>query len=225
MRLLNKIKVSLAYLAVAGTLGCSSAGKKIEYPAWVMPVNMAAGYFGAVATHEAGHALAAKLGGAKKVRIDILPGRAGGDSYLGYTEYEGPTLSDTEEKWFNVAGPLAGFGADIASRELLKTGYVLEAAQPTLQWYAVGNKLFSYLEIGNGLLRRKNSDFGKEDIGMTLGFWGAKLTYDVYEALTDKGPFFDVLAGEGFYQRPEKQIKLSLESSVDGAGLFLIKKF
>lgn len=225
MSLLDKIKTGIAVLAVAGAVGCSSADKKTDYPAWVLPVNVAAGYFGAIATHEAGHALAAKLGGAKKINVDILPSRRDGTNYLGYTEYGGTTLSDSEETWFSVAGPLAGFGAEIASREMLKTGYVPEVAQPTLQWYAVLNKLFGYWEIGNGILREKDADFGKEDIGIALGFLGAKLSYDVYEVLTDKGPFFDVLVGEEFYKRPEKELKLSLESSVDGVGLFFTKRF
>ncbi|MBI4141839.1 hypothetical protein HY484_02870 [Candidatus Woesearchaeota archaeon] len=221
MSLLNKIKTAAATVAVA-SVGCSSTEKK-EYPTWMLPVNAAAGYFGAVATHEAGHALAAKLGGAKKIKVDVLPGNYNNDGFhLGYTESNGTSLSKSEYTWFNVAGPLANFGEGIIVRETLKTGYVPNIVQPTLQWVALWNKCFGYSEAINGLVRRKNTDFGKENIGIPLGFIAAQMAYDIYDFGSDQR-FMDVLTGEKFYE--PKKTEVSLETTTDGIGLFVTKRF
>lgn len=209
MSLLNKIKTGLAALAVAGAVGCSSADKKTEYPQWMIPVNIAAGYFGAIATHEAGHALAAKLGGAKKIKVDILPGRYDGGDHLGYTKYGGTILSDTEKTRFNVAGPLAMYGVGITTRETLKTGHVPDVVQPTLQWYALFNKLLTYLEIDGGLMRKKQADLGKENLGIAVGFLAAQLAYDIYDIGSDN-KFWDVFNGSTFYKPKKVSVEVGL---------------
>lgn len=222
MSLLNKIKTGLAALAVS-TVGCSSADKKVDYPVWMLPVNMAAGYFGAIATHEAGHAIAGKLAGGRKIDVDVLPVRREGGDHLGYTKVNKGHFNHRENTIFNISGPLANYGAEILSREVLKTGRVPEVVQPTVQWYAVGNKLLGYWEISGGLMRKKDRDLGKENIGISVGFLAAKLAYDIHEILSDDGIFFDALEGKRFYK--PKTIDVNLESTGDDVGVFFTKRF
>lgn len=225
MTLISKITSALATLLLGATVGCSSAEKKIEYPKAMFPVNIAAGYFGAVATHEAGHALAAKAAGVEHVNIDILPVRKDGEQHYGYTKYGGVWLTGADRTMFNVSGPLAMYVGNIATREALKTGYVPNAVQPTLQWYSLFNKSLTYAEAIEGIARAKHTDLGKERVGIALGFLAAGLAYDIYDLGTDKGPFFKVLAGQEFYEPEKKKTTLSLQTDSDSVGLFVSKRF
>ena len=74
-------------------------------------------------------------------------------------------------------------------------------------------------------MRRKEADLGKENIGIAAGILGAQVAYDLYEALTDKGTFWQVLSGDKFYEKPEKKITLGMEADPDSIGFFVSKRF
>lgn len=224
MRLLDIIKKGIAVLAVS-TVGCSSAEKiqseqsseghrkgETDYPAWMLPVNVAIGYFGSLATHEGGHALAGKLAGGEKIRVSLLPEQKDGQFSFGSTEMYGD-FSKTEDFAIDVAGPAATFVGGVGSRELLKTGRVPNVAQPTLAWYAALDKIGTYQQALVGIARRKHTDLGKQHVSVGIGLLAAQLAYDIYDIGSDD-KFTDVLLGKDFYE--PKKVSLNLEPIKDG---------
>jgi len=60
---------------------------------WLLPVNIAAAYFGSVALHEGGHAITAEAFGATDVDVYVLPRKdRNGNQHLGLTTYKGERL-------------------------------------------------------------------------------------------------------------------------------------
>lgn len=242
MNLVDKIKSAALAGICALAIGCSgnsprgsgiddavgSDTKKLNYPVWALPVNLAAGYFGGVATHEAGHVLVGTIQGVKITNFDVLPGSGSFDGtqenlYLGRTFIQGH-LSKTEMRIFDISGPATTFVVGIGSRELLKTGYVPKELQPSLAWYAIGNKAMTYYQGFAGLKGSKSNDFGRHDQTLPLVALGLQFAYDIYDLGNDE-KFLDVLIGANFYTKEDNSFKISFESTPDEAGIFFVKKF
>ncbi|GEM_PF-5628390 len=243
MNLVDKIKNAAIIGVCALAIGCSGnsprgsgldeiAGrntKKINYPVYALPVNLAVGYFGGIATHEAGHVLVGTIQGIKITDFDILPGHGSLNGtqenlYLGRTIIRGH-LSTTELRIFDIAGPASTFIAGIGSRELLKTGYVPKELQPSLAWYAVGNKAMTYYQAFAGLKGSNSNDFGRHDQTLPLVGLGLQFAYDIYDLGFSDKKFFDVLIGADFYTKDNEGVNISFESAPDEAGIFFVKKF
>jgi len=176
-----------------------------------LPISLAAAYFGSVATHEGGHALAGWCAGADRIKLTIIPGEADdGNFYYGYTQnyFKKRLPSSLEDSFINVSGPLTQqLAGHIFPRELLKTGYVPDALQPTLQWYAVISDGGTYGEILLGLFRRHNADLGKERPWVTYAFLAGTVGYDIFDFFFDDDPrrYMGVLVGESFYQPHDRR--------------------
>lgn len=213
--ILKKTRKFFGGVALCAALtGCSSSQKfEADVAKYALPANVAIAYFGAIGTHEAGHAITAQSMGADKIRVSVFPGTTEKGSFLGYTTYyrNSEKFSSKEDTILGVAGPSVSFVSGMWPRELLKTEEVPELLQPTLQWYALGNKAMSYSNIINGLIRQKGSDLGDEHVGISIGFLAVSLAYDIYDILSDDpARYFGVLIGEKFYKK-EKQVELVSE--------------
>src|SRR3989338_11390855 len=242
MSLTDKIKktffVGLAALAVGCSLLSNESNKrsespvqKINYPLWALPANIAAGYFGGVATHEGGHALVGVTQGIKIMDFNILPGYSKLDGsekpflYLGFTTFSGD-LSNNERLIFDSAGVAASFLAGIGTRELLKTGCVPQELQPTLAWYALSNKALNYFQSVGGVIKRsEDNDLGRHNPSLACAFLGLQLAYDIYDIGFSDDKFFEVLIGDDFYRNKDKKFDISFESNGVESGIFFVKKF
>ncbi len=219
----------LTACALAGTLcsmGCTSLKREQDVLPYLIPANMAAGYFGAVATHEGAHALTAAAQGGKKIRVRIIPDYDDqGKTHFGLTSYTtNHPPSGLETTLFNTSGPASMFVAQAATRELLKTNTVPRFAQPTLQWYAVANKIGYYYHSIRGLARDKNADLGKEALWVPITFLAAGLAYDVYDFCSDSPQrYVGVLGGQEFYE--EKQPRLQFMMMPEKKGGFFGFRF
>lgn len=219
--IINKVNALLGGLAVVASLaGCASSQKQAHFEADVakysLAANMAAGYFGALGTHEGGHALTAALVGANSIDVSVLPQKHNGLSTLGYTSYERATpLRGWEESAFNVSGPGVNLAAGIAARELLKTGEAPAMIQPTLQWYALGNKILFYWEAVNGIAGTRGSDLSKERPWVPATMLGFEALCDVVDILITDSPskYLGVLSGSSFYEPEEKRFSIELWST------------
>ena len=226
-RVLTKIHLTVLAGALFVLNGCSNYSlKENDVMAALAPVNMIAGYFGAVGTHEGAHALTAKLYGAESVQVSVIPEHDNsGAFYLGTTDYSKyGHISDMESTLFNISGPASMFAGHAVARETLKTNNVPHILQPTLQWYALSNKVGYYYHTISGLARDKNSDLGKEEAWISATFLFAGIAYDAYDILSDDiGRYFGVLGGQKFYEPENSNIKPVFHS--DGKSAFFGIKF
>lgn len=182
--------------------GCSS----IEYPEsdiskWLVPINAAVGYFGAVGLHEGGHALTASVFGARDVAVTVLPGQDDDNKqYLGRTTARFDNPSDLELTLFNVSGPTFMFMGHLWTRALLRTGQVPKLAQPTVAWFNIMNQIGYYGNIIAGLARIEHKDLGKEEVWISGVMLVGSLTIDLIDFFSDDPKrYFGVLIGENFY--------------------------
>lgn len=221
MNLNDLIKKSFIALTTVFAIGCSSTDKKPSYPTWMAPVNaVGAAYFGALATHEGTHALAAKLSGGKNIRVDILPQAQPNGVNFGATKCDG-NITANEQMFISVAAPYANFSVEIATKELLKTGRVPKHFQPTLAWYSLGNKIAIYYQAGLGLARFPTADLGKQPVGFAIGLLAGQIAYDVYDyGFRDNKSLIDVLLGNDFYEQPDKKLSVHIGQIDDGFGVF-----
>src|SRR5579859_5139126 len=144
--------------------GCTAVSAKKPEPDAIeptaskilLPVNIAAGYFGSIASQEAGHSLAAIVMGADKISVSVLPDSNSFD-HLGSTTITMHRQTSTlEDTFFNISGTLSGISTDVFFRELLKSGEVPYVMQPTLQWCSVFCKAGAYAELMFGLCKAQD---------------------------------------------------------------------
>ncbi|MBI4016362.1 MAG: hypothetical protein HY363_01575 [Candidatus Aenigmarchaeota archaeon] len=214
-KIVKKARAMLAGISLAASMGCASLGNdnRERLVMGLIPVNAAAGYFGAVATHEGGHALTAAALGSEHVDVDVLPSRMNGNFYYGRTSADTSQYSETDRSLFNTSGPAINLVAQVISREALKTGSVPAVLQPTLQWYALANKVAFYSNVIRGLERNDAADLGKEDLWVSLVFLTAGLSYDIYDLLSDSpSRYFGVLFGVRFYEPQEERMHLEFSA-------------
>jgi hypothetical protein len=221
---MNKL-YTLILLAAVTLSGCTTTRQFDSNAAkWLLPVNIAAAYFGSVALHEGGHAITAKSFGASDIDVYVLPKKdSNGNQHLGLTTYYGE-FSDTEYAAISALGPAAQFLGHVGSRELLKTTYVPRIIQPTIAWFGLFNQVGYYYHVVNGLFRNKKTDLGKEDVWISWVMLGGGLVYEIYDFfLADKPEEkFKVLFGEHFYEpEPKKDYAFRLLSGPTHGGGFL----
>ena len=222
-KLINSVKNFIAGIAVAVAVnGCASSQRHERWEAdaakYAIPLNMAASYFGGLGTHEGGHALTAALLGGNSIEVSVLPSRHDGSFLFGYTSFERTKpLREWEESVLNISGPGINLVAGIAAREILKSGEVPALIQPTLQWYAIGNKGAFYWNCIKGIAGVKTADLGKEELWVPITMLFAGLTYDVFDIFVDDSPsrYLEVLFGESFYGTDDANVSMELSSSRD----------
>jgi len=197
----------------------------------LLPVSLAAAYFGTFGTHEGGHALSAELYGARSIDVSVLPGHQDdGSIHLGYTSaiFSKP-LNSTADTLLDIAGPGAAFAGEITGRELLKTGYIPLVLQSSLQWYSLICKTQFYGEIMLGLCRVKTADFGKTPVWIPLTMGLAGIIYDVWDLGFCDNPdrYFRCLIGEAFYYTKSEQKSwfAYLSPSKNGAEIAIVWQF
>jgi hypothetical protein len=207
--------------------------KKVKEQQWerpaakiLLPVSLVAAYFGAMGTHEGGHALAATAYGADSIKINILPSKFEGRFHLGLTSATySNRINSTQDFLSNISGPSSVLAGQIMSRELLKTGLLPLVLQAPMQWYAVGCKFQFYGEVLWGISRIKTSDFGKEPVWAPLAFGVGGLLYDIWDIVFCDNPerYFKCLVGEAFYHTETEQRRLfAYFGSRNGGGEFAV---
>lgn len=217
-KIVDNAKNFIAGLAVAVCVnGCASSPRQNRWESdaamYALPANIAASYFGGLGTHESGHALTAALLGANSIDVTVLPSR---NSYFGRTSYErAKPFEDWEESMLNISGPGINLVAGIASRELLNSSEVPVIFQPTLQWYALGNKGAFYWNAIRGIMRVKNADLGKEEIWVPATMLGVGLMYDLFDIFVRDSPsrYFGVLIGNSFYESEDSNLSFEFSST------------
>jgi hypothetical protein len=215
MRLLLILVILLA--------GCSSV-KPEESSKWLLPVNAAVGYFGALGIHESGHAVTAYGIGGDDIEIEMFPSRTeDGDIYLGRTTADLNDPSEIELTLFHTMGPTATFVSHVGFRQLLRTGQVPKHLQPTIAWLSLTSQISYYYHVSLGLARANHADLGKEDVWISIVMLAGGLLYDFWDFFTDKKDvwfsdrYFGVLFGEKFYEPGEERFTL-LTAPLDGGG-------
>jgi len=217
---------NIVILACLFTLGgCRSAqGWESTAAKWLIPVNATAAYFGSVALHEGGHAISAELLGAESTKIDYLPTRDDeGNMHLALTTYYGD-FNRKEISIVNTMGPTAQFVGYVGARELLKTNALPRIIQPTIGFFAVFNQIGYYYHCLNGLVRRKETDLGKEEAWVSGVMLGGGLLYELYDFFLADKPLkkYQVLFGEAWYEdEPEEHARLRLIAEPRHGGAFL----
>lgn len=213
------LKYVLALLLITFS-GCSNFNFQTDGPKFLLPLNLAAGYFGTVAVHEGGHAAAGVALGGDQLEVDMLPAKDDdGNFHLALTTIRVPdSWSKTDESLFLSMGPTASFLAHVSSRELLKSGYVPNELQSTLAWFSLCNSVSYYFHVASGLARIESSDMGKQDAWISGVMLVGAMTYDLYDILSDNGNYLNVLIGEGFYEPNDKRYRLLSQVFPDGGG-------
>jgi hypothetical protein len=225
--LMNKL-YSLLLLAAVTFSGCATSRQFDSTAAkWLLPVNIAAAYFGSVALHEGGHAITANAFGASDIDVYVIPKKdSDGNQHLGLTTYYGE-FSDIEHTTISALGPSAQFLGYVGAREVLKTTYVPRIIQPTIAWFGVFNQVGYYYHVVNGLFRNKKTDLGKEEAWISWIMLGGGLLYEFYDFfLVDKPEKkFQVLFGEYFYEpKPKNDYAFKILSGpARGGGFFAIE--
>jgi len=206
--------------------GCATTREQDSTIAkWMIPVNVAAAYFGSVGLHEGGHAITASALGASDVKVYMLPKKDDeGNQHFALTTYRGREgqFNDTDFSLINAMGPTAQWVGHVGSRELLKTEHIPRLMQPTLGWFALFNQIGFYAHTLYGISRLKGTDLSKEPVWVSLVMLGGGLAYDIYDFATeDKVEHrFQVLFGEHFYE-PHDRPKLRVVSAPMRGGGFL----
>lgn len=225
-------KFIISLLLVCFT-GCASfkAGWEKDASKWLLPVNVAAAYFGSVALHEGGHAITGELLGADDVRVDVLPTRDNeGVYHLGLTtiKSEGDKFSDADITLFRAMGPTAALAGHVLTRELLKTNALPKIVQPTFAWFELFNHIGFYYHVFNGIGGNKYTDLGQEDVWISWAMLGGVLIYDLYDIFFDDlGVLegierrFAVLFGEKFYESKPSSRRIKLLAAPTKGGGFL----
>ncbi len=214
--ILGKCRAFAAALSLTAVIGCASP--RLQGNAtYLAPANAAIGYFGAVATHEMGHAVTYAALGADSVEVSVVPERVNGRFTVGYASYSGETFSGAKDSLSGISGPLANLFAHAGAREALKTGSVPRSIQPALQWYALMNKCQFYLNIINGFQRDRTFDLGREDLWVSAALLLAGISYDIYDIGTDSPErYFGVLIGNAYYEPQERSVELIVGSDFLG---------
>ncbi len=178
-------------LALACLAGCSA-----QHVAVVPELGLA--YFGSVATHEAGHALAAWSYDERHVSVSVLP--AGG--WLGETTFaSSKPPSSGELLVFNVSSEIADEAGHVATRAALRLGLVPETFQPLVQWFSLAVDFNAYLHGILGLVRARTSDLGREPVWISVVLLATLFAFDLCDILTDDpSRYFLVLFGDARYE-------------------------
>jgi hypothetical protein len=202
--------------------GCSSLSfeDERELHRWMVPANIAAGYFGAVGWHEGGHAFTAMALGAEDVNVTAWPTKDDeGHWHLGLATARFPKEpSDLELTLFRTMGPTAMWVGHMGVRGLLRTGHIPRAIQPTLRWFSLFNQIGFYGQAVLGLARAESTDLGKERAWISGVMLAGGLAIDLVDFLTDTPDrYFGVLFGEHFYDnKKEKRFGTIAAPSRDG---------
>ena len=207
------IQTALSIFLILSITGCNLLTKQNEknISKWMIPTNLAIGYFGAVGFHEVGHALTAEAIGAEGTRISVLPSKDdNGNRRFGSTKTQLDNPTDLESTLFNVAGPTAMFIGHMGTRVLLRSGYVPRLMQPIMAWFGLFNQLGYYGQTIYGLARVKHADLGKEKTWISAVMLLGGLTIDLIDFFNDEpDKYFGVLFGGSFYEK-EKETDLEL---------------
>lgn len=186
----------------------------------LLPINIAAAYFGSIGAQEGGHCLAAMAMGADRFQVTVLPNLSALE--LGQTTVEmHRNMSSLESTFFNISGTMSGMASDVFTRELLKSGEVPKIMQPTLQWFSLFAKSGAYGELLYGIA--KVQDYRDVDRWITFSLIGGYLTYNIYDLfISDRiDRYFKVLVGEDFYAKSNKAGIFELVAAPQSGGAFL----
>lgn len=218
------LKNFLVFLFAMLLSGCANSRWTQEDTAKaVIPAAIVGGYFASTTIHELGHAAAAEVSGAYRIKLTLYPTRDEGSFHLALTKsWYRRDLEPYEETFHSVAGPLANLSMHTALRQVLRTGYVPVAAQTTVRWLSFMSQGAVYGELLFGFLRLKGKDFGKEPLWVCFPVLGGILVYDIFDLITD-GPrrYFGSLVGAEFYTKQDSQLKPLCGASPRGGFLGL----
>jgi len=196
--------------------GCSTLEKlSVEDTSkYLIPVNIAAGYFGSVGLHEAGHAITGYGIGADSVKVSVLPEQDDKEKWhLGLTSIKKERgISELENTLFLTMGPTASFLGHASSRIALRSGELPYILQPTVAWFDLFNQISFYYHTISGL-SKGHTDLGKTDRWISGVMLGGVLLFDVVDFVLEGDPLkrFKVLFGEDFYENKTEKLKPSCD--------------